>query len=116
MIDNASPPLVLSGLEGDAVLSYTIDSERFEGQAFVEMIEQTYVAFKRAIDLIVMNTSCECNLVECSAVVLEQADPFHNQGGSFDSLRFNRYLVGDLECCFTLVDVFDHARGTDAGS
>jgi len=61
MIDHARAPLVLSGLEGDAVLSYTIDSERFEGQAFVEMIEQTYVAFKRAIDLMVMNTSCECN-------------------------------------------------------
>ncbi len=41
MIDHTKPPLVLSGLEGDAVLSYTIDSDRFEGQAFVEMIEQT---------------------------------------------------------------------------
>jgi uncharacterized protein YndB with AHSA1/START domain len=61
MIDHTKPPLVLSGLEGDAVLSYTIDSARFEGQAFVEMIEQTYVAFKRAINLMVMNTSCECN-------------------------------------------------------
>jgi uncharacterized protein YndB with AHSA1/START domain len=61
MIDHTKPPLVLSGLEGDAVLSYTIDSDRFEGQAFVEMIEQTYVAFKRAIDLMVMNTTCECN-------------------------------------------------------
>ncbi len=61
LIDHTKPPLTLSGLEGDAVLSYTIDSERFEGQAFVEMIEATYVAFKRAIDLMVMNTSCECN-------------------------------------------------------
>jgi uncharacterized protein YndB with AHSA1/START domain len=61
MIDHTKAPLVLSGLEGDAVLSYTIDSDRFEGQAFVEMIEQTYVSFKRAIDLMVMNTSCECN-------------------------------------------------------
>lgn len=61
LIDHARPPLALSGLEGDAVLSYTIDSDRFEGQAFVEMIEQTYVAFKRAIDLMVMNTTCQCN-------------------------------------------------------
>ena len=61
MIDHAKSPLVLSGLEGDAVFSYTIDSERFEGQAFVEMIELTYVAFKRAIDLMVMNTTCKCN-------------------------------------------------------
>jgi uncharacterized protein YndB with AHSA1/START domain len=61
LIDHAKSPLVMSGLEGDAVLSYTIDSDRFEGQAFVELIEQTYVAFKRAIDLMVMNTSCACN-------------------------------------------------------
>jgi uncharacterized protein YndB with AHSA1/START domain len=61
LIDHTRPPLALSGLEGDAVLSYAIDSDRFEGQAFVEMIEQTYVAFKRAIDLMVMNTSCDCN-------------------------------------------------------
>jgi Protein of unknown function (DUF2652)/Activator of Hsp90 ATPase homolog 1-like protein len=61
LIDNAKAPLVLAGLEGDAVLSYTIDSERFQGQAFVEMIEHTYVSFKRAIDLMVMNTSCQCN-------------------------------------------------------
>ena len=61
LIDHTRPPLALSGLEGDAVLSYAVDSDRFEGQAFVEMIEQTYVAFKRAIDLMVMNTSCSCN-------------------------------------------------------
>ena len=61
LIDHTKPPLALSGLEGDAVFSYTIDSDRFEGQAFVEMIESTYVAFKRAIDLMVMNTTCECN-------------------------------------------------------
>jgi uncharacterized protein YndB with AHSA1/START domain len=61
LIDYTRPPLALSGLEGDAVLSYAVDSDRFEGQAFVEMIEQTYVAFKRAIDLMVMNTSCTCN-------------------------------------------------------
>ncbi len=61
LIDHTRPPLALSGLEGDAVLSYAIDSDRFEGQAFVEMIEATYVAFKKAIDLMVMNTSCQCN-------------------------------------------------------
>ncbi len=61
LIDHAKAPLVMSGLEGDAVLSYSVDSLRFEGQAFVELIEQTYVAFKRAIELMVMNTSCECN-------------------------------------------------------
>ena len=61
LIEHTKTPLVLSGLEGDAVLSYTIDSTRFEGQAFVELIEVTYVAFKRAIEQMVLNTTCECN-------------------------------------------------------
>lgn len=61
LIDHTVAPLVLSGLEGDAVLSYTVDSDRFEGQTFVEMIEETYIAFKKAINLMVMNTSCACN-------------------------------------------------------
>ncbi len=61
LIDHTRAPLAVSGLEGDAVLSYSIDSDRFEAQAFVEIIEQTYVSFKRAIELMVMNTSCECN-------------------------------------------------------
>ena len=35
--------------------------QRFQGQTFVELIEDTYVAFRRAIDLMVVNTTCECN-------------------------------------------------------
>ena len=93
LIDNARPPLVLSGLEGDAVLSYTIDSERFEGQAFVEMIEQTYVAFKRAIDLMVMNTSCECNA--CANInALDLKFFVHHGEFVLQDLRGREELVG----------------------
>lgn len=61
LIDHTRTPLSLSGLEGDAVFSYAVDADRFEGQAFVELLEQTYVAFKRAIELMVLNTTCDCN-------------------------------------------------------
>ncbi len=61
LIDHAKPPLVLSKLEGDAVFSYTLGEEAFgDGQAMVELIENTYVAFRRAIELMVMNNTCRC--------------------------------------------------------
>lgn len=61
MIDHTRPPLTISKLEGDAVFSYTWGEEPFkDGQALVELIENTYVAFRRAIELMVMNNTCQC--------------------------------------------------------
>lgn len=61
LVDHTKPPLVLSRLAGDAVISYAVGSRPVHGQAFVEMIEDTYVAFRRAINQMVLNTTCECN-------------------------------------------------------
>lgn len=61
LIDRTRPPLVISKLEGDAVLSYTPDSGILTGQTLVEIIEATYVAFRRAIELMVLNNTCQCN-------------------------------------------------------
>ncbi len=61
LIDHTKPPLVVSQLEGDAVFSYGVESRTLGGQTLVEMIEDTYVAFRRAINLMVMNTTCQCN-------------------------------------------------------
>ncbi len=61
LIDHAKPPLTISKLEGDAVFSYTLGDDSFQdGQAMVELIENTYVAFRRAIELMVMNNTCRC--------------------------------------------------------
>lgn len=93
LIDHTRTPLVLSGLEGDAVLSYALDAERFEGQAFVEMIEKTYVAFKRAIELMVMNTSCECNA--CANInTLDLKFFVHHGEFVLQQLRGREELVG----------------------
>lgn len=61
LIAHTKPPLVISRLAGDAVISYGLRDHFFQGQTFIELIEDTYVAFRRAIDLMVLNTTCECN-------------------------------------------------------
>lgn len=61
LVDGTRPPLTISRLEGDAVFSYGIDIGAVSGQTFVEMIEGVYVAFRRAIEQMVLNSSCSCN-------------------------------------------------------
>lgn len=61
LIAHTKPPLILSRLAGDAVISYGLRDHFFQGQTFLEMLEDTYVAFRRAIDLMVLNTTCPCN-------------------------------------------------------
>ena len=61
LIEHTKPPMRISRLEGDAVISYTLPGITLQGQTFVEMIENTYVAFRRAIELMVMNNTCRCN-------------------------------------------------------
>lgn len=61
LVDHTRPPLVISRLAGDAVISYALQGSALQGQTFVEMIENTYVAFRRAIELMVLNNTCRCN-------------------------------------------------------
>lgn len=61
LIDHTNPPLVVSGLEGDAVFSYGLREGFLNSQTFLETIEDTYVAFRRAIELMILNNTCRCN-------------------------------------------------------
>lgn len=61
LIRHTRPPLIISRLAGDAVISYGLRDNFLAGQTFLEMIEDTYVAFRHAIDLMVMNNTCQCN-------------------------------------------------------
>ena len=61
LIEHTQVPLMISRLEGDAVISYADKRSILQGQTLVEMMESTYVAFKRAIELMVLNTTCTCN-------------------------------------------------------
>ena len=61
LVRQTRPPLIVSRLEGDAVFSYGLEGTVRGGQAFVESIESCYVEFRRALDLMVLNTTCRCN-------------------------------------------------------
>jgi len=60
LVEHTRPPLVVSELEGDAVFSYGRADNFLLGQTFVEKIERTYIAFRRAIESMVLNNSCKC--------------------------------------------------------
>src|SRR5919201_4002234 len=61
LVEGTRPPLTISRLEGDAVFSYGVDPGSVGGQTLVEMIEGTYVTFRRALEQMVLNTLCTCN-------------------------------------------------------
>jgi Protein of unknown function (DUF2652) len=61
IIEQTKPPLVISRLEGDAVISYAPEASFLQGQTLVEIIENTYVKFREARQRMHLNTSCDCN-------------------------------------------------------
>jgi hypothetical protein len=61
LVDHAGPPMRISKLEGDAVFSYAFENAFTDGRTFLDLIESTYVAFRRAIDSMVLNNTCQCN-------------------------------------------------------
>ena len=61
LVENTGPPLVISRLAGDAVISYGLRDDFFQGQTFIEKIEDIYVTFRKAIERLVLNNTCRCN-------------------------------------------------------
>lgn len=61
LVEHTRPPLVISRLAGDAVISYGLRENFFQSQTFLEVIEDTYVAFRKVIELMVLNNTCRCN-------------------------------------------------------
>jgi sulfate adenylyltransferase subunit 1 (EFTu-like GTPase family) len=49
LVENTGPPLVISRLAGDAVISYGLRGDFFQGQTFIEKIEDTYITFKKPL-------------------------------------------------------------------
>lgn len=60
LLEHTQPPLAVSRLEGDAVFAYTPKGAVLQGQTLVEMVENIYVAFRRALELMELNTTCTC--------------------------------------------------------
>lgn len=61
IIDRTKSPWQIFKLEGDAVFAHAQKGAFHQGQTLLEAIESTYVAFRRALDLMVVNTTCTCN-------------------------------------------------------
>ena len=61
LLDHTKSPLVLSKLEGDAVFSHAPAHGFLQGQTLLDMIETTYASFRKALELMVLNTTCPCN-------------------------------------------------------
>ncbi|HEX5630287.1 MAG TPA: DUF2652 domain-containing protein, partial [Acidimicrobiia bacterium] len=61
LLAHVQAPLHLSRVEGDAVISYAIGGSGIQGQLVVDQLDDTYVAFRRALEQMVLNTSCTCN-------------------------------------------------------
>jgi len=61
LIQHTQSPLVISKLEGDAVFSYAPAGGFLQGQSLLDMIESTYASFRKALELMVINTTCTCN-------------------------------------------------------
>jgi hypothetical protein len=61
LVENTGPPLVISRLAGDAVISYGLRGDFFQGQTFMEKIEDIYVTFRKAIERLALNNTCRCS-------------------------------------------------------
>jgi len=61
IIEHTKPPLVVSRLQGDAVISYALRDRVLQGQSLVDQIEACYVGFRQARERMIRNTSCPCN-------------------------------------------------------
>lgn len=93
LIDRSGPPLTVSKLEGDAVFSYGLADAFSDGQTLVELIEGTYVSFRRAIDSMVLNNTCQCKA--CANVSSLDLKFFVHFGSFlFQNLQGREELVG----------------------
>ncbi|NIM94100.1 MAG: DUF2652 domain-containing protein [Anaerolineales bacterium] len=60
LIKQTTPPLQISRLEGDAVISYAPEGSFLQGQTLLESLEGTYIAFRLAQQRMQLNTTCTC--------------------------------------------------------
>ena len=61
LLGETRAPLHLSRVEGDAVISYSQTIRGTDPQVLVDRLESTYVAFRRALEQMVLNNTCRCN-------------------------------------------------------
>src|SRR5512134_884988 len=93
LVEHTRPPLVISRLEGDAVISYGLHLNFFQGQTFIEVVEDIYVSFCKAIERMVLNNTCRCNA--CANIANLDLKFFIHYGAfALQRIRDREELVG----------------------
>lgn len=60
MVEKLSPVLTISQLEGDAVFAYLEENKIQEGKSLLELIDQTYLAFRDKALALYRQATCPC--------------------------------------------------------
>ena len=61
IIERFIPLLTIAKIEGDAIFAYAPETKIARGEAILELIESTYVAFRSRRDAAQRRTTCTCN-------------------------------------------------------
>ena len=67
IVEKLSGLLTISKLEGDAVCSYMEESQLLSGKALLDLIDETYVAFRDRAEALYSQATCPCRA--CRAVI-----------------------------------------------
>jgi hypothetical protein len=95
-------PLVINRIVGDAVISYGFDEEILNPQTLVDVLENAYVVYRRALEQMVLNTTCRCNAC-ANLSSLDLKFIVHHGEFSIREMAGNMELIGpDVNLVFRL--------------
>jgi hypothetical protein len=61
ILDNIEPPLIISNTQGDAIICYAPQNAFLQPQYLLTIMEKIYFGFWRRLELMDINTVCDCN-------------------------------------------------------
>jgi uncharacterized protein YndB with AHSA1/START domain len=102
IVGSTDAPLTLSRVVGDAVISYAFDGQILNSQTLVEELENTYVLFRRALEQMILNTTCACNAC-ANLSALDLKFIVHHGDFAINVMAGNEELIGpDVNLMFRL--------------
>ena len=102
IVGSTDAPLTLSRVVGDAVVSYVFDGNILNKQTLIEEIESIYVVFRRALEQMVLNTTCTCNAC-ANLSALDLKFIVHHGDFAIREMAGNHELIGpDVNLVFRL--------------
>ena len=93
MVEKLSPVLTISQLEGDAVFAYTEENKIQEGESLLELIDQTYLAFRDKALALYSQATCPCRA--CQALpILDLKFMLHHGEFVIQQVAGSSHLLG----------------------